>query len=84
MFTQSIRTKAENINILSFLNRDKVHTITTDHKCQELWTLLQKGRDGESNTIHEIVRNRREAERNIASGDHLYRIDWVRCVWVSR
>ncbi|CAL1694084.1 unnamed protein product [Somion occarium] len=54
----------------------QVQTITADNKCQELWDLLQKARRGEMATIHEIVRYRREAERNAGSDEHLYKVDW--------
>ncbi|KAI0784958.1 hypothetical protein C8Q75DRAFT_776889 [Abortiporus biennis] len=54
----------------------QVQTIVSDHKCQEIWELLQKNRDLPSSTIYDVVRYRREAEHNVGSDDHLYRVDW--------
>lgn len=54
-----------------------MQTITSDNKCQELWDLLQKARRGEMSSIHELVRYRREAERNSGSDEHLYKVEWV-------
>ena len=48
-----------------------------DHKCQELWYMLQQARGGDKATTHDIIRYRREAERNVGSDEKLYRFDWV-------
>lgn len=55
----------------------QVQTIISDNKCQEFWTLLQSIRKSETVSNQDIVRYRREVERNIGSDDPLYKIDWV-------
>ncbi|KAI0078868.1 hypothetical protein K474DRAFT_1770646, partial [Panus rudis PR-1116 ss-1] len=54
----------------------QVQTVLSDNKCQELWYLLKKSRGRESATIVDMVRYRREAERNTGSDEHLYKVDW--------
>ncbi|KAL6304795.1 hypothetical protein BKA93DRAFT_817270 [Sparassis latifolia] len=54
----------------------QVQTIMADHKCQELWGLLQAARSEEVLTAHDTIRYRREAERHVGSDDNLYRFDW--------
>ena len=56
-----------------------------DNKCQELWYLLQQARGAEKTTMHDTIRYRREAERNVTD-EKLYRCEWVRkdhlvCGW---
>jgi len=55
----------------------KVQTVLSDHKCQELWTLLQYAQGAERVTRHDIIRYRRTAEKHVGQDDHLYRIQWV-------
>ena len=55
----------------------KVQTVLGDNKCQELWCLLQQARGADKATTHDIIRYRREAERNAGSDEKLYRFDWV-------
>ncbi|KAG5220956.1 Transcriptional regulatory protein [Salix suchowensis] len=54
----------------------QVHTILSDNKCQELWTLLQYMQTADALTNRDIVRYRREAERHVGQDDHLYKIKW--------
>ncbi|KAL4269176.1 Transcriptional regulatory protein Sin3-like protein [Pleurotus pulmonarius] len=54
----------------------QVHTILSDNKCQELWTLLQYMQAADTLTNRDIVRYRREAERHVGQDDHLYKIKW--------
>ncbi|KAF8079008.1 histone deacetylase complex, SIN3 component [Lyophyllum atratum] len=56
----------------------QVQTILSDHRCQELWKLLQNAQSSEIVTNQDIVRYRREAERHVGQDDHLYRLQWVR------
>ena len=48
-----------------------------DNKCQELWFLLQQARSASTFTVHDMIRYRREAERNVGTDQNLYRFDWV-------
>ena len=56
----------------------KVQTVLGDNKCQELWYLLQQVRGADKMTVHDTIRYRREAERNVGTDEKLYRFDWVR------
>ena len=55
-----------------------------DNKCQELWFLLQQARSADAVTMHDVIRYRREAERNVGSDEKLYRFDWVGGCMVMR
>ncbi|EAU92595.2 transcription regulatory protein [Coprinopsis cinerea okayama7 len=66
----------------------QVQTILSDHKSQELWTLLQTAQSSEKMTAQGIIRYRRNAEKHIGTvhDDHLFRIQWVRekkCIRIS-
>ena len=59
-----------------------------DSKCQELVGLLAKARshthgqaEGRGMSVRDAVLYRREAEQYLGPDDHLYRIDWVRCIF---
>ncbi|RXW19123.1 hypothetical protein EST38_g6730 [Candolleomyces aberdarensis] len=56
----------------------QVQIVLSDHKCQELWTLLQLVQGSEHVTKQDIVRYRRSAEKHVAENDHFYRIQWDR------
>ncbi|KAL1741018.1 hypothetical protein HDZ31DRAFT_46324 [Schizophyllum fasciatum] len=53
-------------------------TVVQDHRCQELWSLLQSVQSSERISIQDTIRYRREAELHVSQDDHLYRICWVR------
>lgn len=55
----------------------QVQTITSDAKCQELWSLLQSAQVSESITNQDVIRYRREAETNVGQDGNLYKIQWV-------
>lgn len=48
-----------------------------DQKSLDLRTLLENGRATEHAGNGDIIRYRREAEENVTSDEHLYRVDWV-------
>ncbi|KAL1683779.1 hypothetical protein EV122DRAFT_257431 [Schizophyllum commune] len=56
----------------------QVQTVVQDHRCQELWSLLQSVQSSERISIQDTIRYRREAELHVSQDDHLYRIRWVR------
>ncbi|KAJ4485722.1 hypothetical protein J3R30DRAFT_3441510 [Lentinula aciculospora] len=62
----------------------QVQTITSDAKCQELWSLLQSAQVSESITNQDIIRYRREAETNVGPDGHLYKIQWERELKIMR
>ena len=59
----------------------QVQTILADHRCQELWKLLQSAQSSEIITKQDVVRYRREAERHVGQDDHLYRVQWVSTIF---
>ena len=59
-------------------NPEKVQSILADQKSLDLRTLLENARGIEGATNRDIIRYRREAETNVGSDEHLYRVDWVR------
>ncbi|KAF6754256.1 transcription regulatory protein [Ephemerocybe angulata] len=64
----------------------QVQTALSDHKCQELWTLLQRVQGPEHMTKQDVVRYRRSAEKHVGQDEHLYRLQWDRekkCIRVS-
>ncbi len=50
----------------------------SDNKCQELWLSLKNAQSAKNNSVQDIIRYRREAERHAGQDDHLYRLQWVR------
>lgn len=54
-----------------------MQTVVQDHRCQELWSLLQSVQSSERISIQDTIRYRREAELHVSQDDHLYRIRWV-------
>ncbi|KAF9245891.1 hypothetical protein BU15DRAFT_85551 [Melanogaster broomeanus] len=54
----------------------QVHSVLSDNKSQELWTLLQDTRTVETLSTQAMIRYRREAERHVGSDGYLYRIEW--------
>lgn len=49
-----------------------------DQKSLDLRTLLENARAGGGVSNRDIIRYRREAELNVGSDEHLYRVEWVR------
>lgn len=49
-----------------------------DQKSLDLRTLLENIRETEAASNRDIIKYRREAETNVGSDEHLYRVDWVR------
>ncbi|TFK94930.1 hypothetical protein K466DRAFT_475201 [Polyporus arcularius HHB13444] len=81
------RTKAYNVFTLDRVIGaivKQVQTVLGDNKCQELWYLLQQARSAEQATAHDVIRYRREAERNVGSDEKLYRLDWDAAAKVLR
>ncbi|KAJ3857305.1 hypothetical protein EV368DRAFT_71125 [Lentinula lateritia] len=62
----------------------QVQTITSDAKCQELWSLLQSAQVSESITNQDVIRYRREAETNVGQDGNLYKIQWERELKIMR
>ncbi|OJA12336.1 hypothetical protein AZE42_02775 [Rhizopogon vesiculosus] len=56
----------------------QVQILLSDHKCHEVWTLLQQTRKVNALSNQDMIRYRREAERHVGSDEHLYRFDWHR------
>lgn len=56
----------------------QVQTVVQDHRCQELWSLLQSVQSSERISIQDTIRYRREAELHVSQDEHLYRVRWVR------
>ncbi|KAF7966906.1 hypothetical protein HWV62_36583 [Athelia sp. TMB] len=55
----------------------QVQQILADQKSLDLRTLLETARGaGESITNRDVIRYRREAELNVGSDEHLYRVEW--------
>ncbi|KAI0718857.1 hypothetical protein C8T65DRAFT_637162 [Cerioporus squamosus] len=81
------RTKAYNVFTLDRVIGaivKQVQTVLGDNKCQELWYLLQQARSADKATAHDVIRYRREAERNVGSDEKLYRLDWDAAAKVLR
>ncbi|KAH9944008.1 uncharacterized protein BXZ73DRAFT_86987 [Epithele typhae] len=73
------RTKAYNVFTLDRVIGaivKQVQTVLGDNKCQELWYLLQQARSADRLTMHDLIRYRRKAERNVGTDEKLYRFDW--------
>lgn len=52
--------------------------ILADQKSLDLRGLLESARaTGDGITNRDVIRYRREAELNVGSDDHLYRVEWV-------
>ena len=56
----------------------QVQTILSDHKGQEIWSMMQHMQSLEMVSNRDVMRYRREAERVIGAEDPLYRVEWVR------
>lgn len=48
-----------------------------DQKSLDLRSLLENARSTEGISNRDIIRYRREAELNVGSDEHLYRVEWV-------
>jgi histone deacetylase complex regulatory component SIN3 len=51
--------------------------VLADQKSLDLRTLLENARGADNASNRDIIRYRREAELNVGSDEHLYRVDWV-------
>ena len=63
---------------LSSLSYFQVQGVLADQKSLDLRTLLESARSTDNASNRDIIRYRREAELNVGSDEHLYRIHWVR------
>lgn len=62
--------------------RTQVQGVLADQKSLDLRSLLEGVRSTEDPTNRDIIRYRREAETNVGSDEHLYRVDWVSALLV--
>jgi hypothetical protein len=51
--------------------------VLADQKSLDLRTLLENARSTDNASNQDVIRYRREAELNVGSDEHLYRVDWV-------
>ena len=61
----------------SILTDLQVQGVLADQKSLDLRTVLENARGTEKPSNRDIIRYRREAELNVGSDDHLYKVDWV-------
>jgi len=54
----------------------QVQGVLADQKSLDLRTLLENARGTDDASNQDIIRYRREAELNVGSDEHLYRVDW--------
>jgi paired amphipathic helix protein Sin3a len=64
-------------HLFSQLNSLQVQGVLADQKSLDLRTLLENARGTDNASNREIIRYRREAELNVGSDEHLYRVAWV-------
>jgi hypothetical protein len=61
----------------SLLTNLQVQGVLADQKSLDLRTLLENARGTDNPSNRDIIRYRREAELNVGSDEHLYKVDWV-------
>lgn len=56
----------------------QIHTINSDGRCQDIFTLLEKDRARDSTTPRQQIAYRMEVEQVLNQDENLYRLEWVR------
>lgn len=56
----------------------QIHTINSDGRCQDIFTLLEKDRARDTTTPRQQIAYRMEVEQVLNQDENLYRLEWVR------
>lgn len=64
--------------LIAFL---QIHTINSDGRCQDIFTLLERDRARDTTTPRQQIAYRMEVEQILHQDENLYRLEWVRAFW---